>query len=138
MKPTSSYKFYPTMALLIMVQALYACKGSEPEDTQPTPTQQELIAKTRNSVSVLYNGQPMTGETFAISFLTAGSFTFNTPGVPGLPQSGNWTLNPGGTLITLNGDTALNIITLTASRFVFEYVYTNHKMGDVKVRFTLE
>lgn len=138
MKPTSNNRYYGILILLVLMQVLYACGEDEPDDRQPEPTKQELIAKSRNKVSVLYDGQPMTGDSFAISFLTAGTFTFNTPGVPDLPQSGNWALNSGGTLITLNGNTELSVITLTAARFVFEYTYTNHKMGSVKVRFTLE
>jgi len=138
MKPTSSYKRYGSITLFLMILTLYSCGKDDAEDKQPAPTKQELIQKEWNLVSVVYDGQPMMGETFMIRFLTDGTFNFNTPGVPDLPQSGNWALNTGGTLITLNGNTELRVTTLTQTRFVFEYDYTNHKMGSVNVRFTLD
>src|SRR5690554_987864 len=113
MKPTSSYKLYGSLILFLMIQTLYSCGKDDADDTQPAPTKQELIQKERNLVSVVYDGQPMTGETFMIRFSTGGTFNFNTPGVPGLPQSGNWTLNTGGTVIMLNEGTELRVTSLT-------------------------
>lgn len=124
----------PAISLLFICFLLSFCG----EKTAPEPTKEELLAKNWQIVSVTANGQTINSSGFSIQFQTGGNFSFNTPGIPDLPQSGTWTLNSTGNMITLNGTIQLPVRTLTSSRLMFDYVYTNHKEGNVTVQFVLE
>lgn len=142
MKPTHKSRFSKTLLpFLLLLPLLFGCGGGEDDpkpNPDPGPSRQELVARERGVSTVSFDGQQVAAGSYTIRFHPGGTFEFNTPGIPGLPQSGDWSLNPGGTLIILNGSVELQIIgELTPTRFVFEYTYTNHKMGEVKVRFTL-
>lgn len=117
-----------------------SCGGDDPAPAPPPPppTKSELIVQNWRLTSVSLNGQAATVSQFSIKFQANKSFTFDTPTVPGLPQTGTWALNSTETVIILNGTVELPIETLTASRFVFKYTYKNHKEGNVEVRFGMD
>lgn len=130
--------YYGSLLLLFFFIISFSCNSDDGTDQQPEPTKEELIVRDRNISLITYNGQPMTSDTFSFRFQADGRFTFNTPGIPSLPQSGSWELAPDKQHVILNENTELKIVTLTTSRFIFDYVYTNHKMGKVTVRCELE
>ena len=130
-------------ACILLLLVLFAC-GSD-EDTKPTPdpeppvkSDEKLIAENWNIGKITMAGQELTSTTYSIKFNADGNFTFNTPAVPGLPQTGKWVYQNSSKIIRLNDDTDLVVDKITETDFSFTYTYKNHKMGTVEVKFTLK
>ena len=114
-----------------------ACKKDK--DTEPDPpTADQLIVENWNIQRITLGGQEMTSTTYSIKFKADGNFTFNTPAVPGLAQTGTWVYQASPKIIKLNNDTDLVVDKITETDFSFTYTYKNHKMGTVEVKFTLK
>lgn len=124
-----------TIAVFIIITAI-SC-GDDPKP-QPEPTKSELIAQNWSLRSVSIGGQPENISGYSIRFQSNRNFNFSTPGISGLPSSGTWALNTAETVIILNGSIELPIRTLNKTNFAFDYVYQNHKEGNVTVQFVLD
>lgn len=128
--------FNKTLNLFFLMLFLLSACGGEKADKEPT--KEELLVKSWNLVSVIINGQEINRTGFSIRFQANGTFNFSTPGVSELPTSGTWVMNTNGTQITLNNIVILTVSSLTASRFVFDHTYSNHKEGNVVVQFVMQ
>lgn len=133
------------IACLLLLVALSAC-GSD-EDTKPKPdpkpdpvtkTATDLIAESWNIGKITLGGQELTSTSYSIKFNADRTFTFNTPAVPGLAQTGKWVYQESSKTIRLNDDTDLVVDQISETGFNFTYTYANHKMGTVEVKFTLK
>src|SRR5690606_13153304 len=125
---------FKTFFFLLLV--LMSCKEDDPK---PDPIdKEELIVENWNIGPITLGGQGLTSTTYSIKFNADGSFTFNPPGVPGLPQTGTWIYQASPEVIKLNNDTDLVVDEITPTDFRFTYTYKNHKMGTVEVKFTLK
>lgn len=116
-----------------------ACKKDKDKDPDSAvKADEDLIAENWNIGKITMAGQELTSTAYSIKFNADGNFTFNTPGVPGLPQSGTWVYQASPKVIKLSNDTELMVDEITATDFRFTYTYKNHKMGTVEVKFTLK
>lgn len=124
-----------------MVITVIACKGDDPKpkDTTPDKSVEQLLAQDWTVDKVTYNEQDVSPASFSIKFNINETFEFDTPAVPGLPQSGNWKYIASNKVIRLNNQTDLVVLgQITERSLEFKYTYTNHKMGDVSVVFALK
>jgi len=132
-------KFIKLAFIVTLFLTVVACDEEDPQpDPQVPKTPEQLIAGPWRVVTVVRADQLMNAASFRIGFRTGGTFDFTTSDVPGFPQAGNWVYQASTKVIKLDGVIDLKVIgEITASKFEFEYVYTNHKMGNVVVLFTL-
>ncbi|MDN3671131.1 hypothetical protein QWY93_17600 [Echinicola jeungdonensis] len=125
--------------VLLILFSLSSCgKDGNGNPQQTDPTDEELIVRDWNLVSVTSNGMGINSNGFSIKFNKGGTFNFNTPGIPELPQSGTWVLTNSGNVIMLNGNVELEVGVLNVNRFVFDHSNTNFKEGNVTTEFVLE
>lgn len=130
--------FRKSLGMILLLACAFAC--SDDPEPEPEPSVKELLEKNWEIVSVVREGQDMASSVYSIEFKSDGTFAFNTPGVTGLPQNGTWTYDLSRNTISLNsGSVELRIIGKVAKdKLEFEYVYSNHKMGDVEIVFRLK
>lgn len=130
-------KYKSILALLIFL-SIMGCKDDDKPNQDSTVTEESLITNNWRVNSVTRDGQLLSSTSFKIEFKANKSYEFNTSEVPGFPQGGNWVYQPSTKTIKLDGSTDLRVIgTITQNSFKFEYTYYNHKMGEVKVEFSL-
>ncbi|AKP53096.1 hypothetical protein [Cyclobacterium amurskyense] len=133
-------KIYRTLLLTSFLFLIVSCGGDDGEETKPPkvePSKEELLVKNWEVVSVTSNDIAIEHSGFTISFKSDGKFSFNTPGISGLPQSGTWVFSTT-TIIKLNGTDEIHVGELKTNKFVFTYNSTNHKGTNVETRFTME
>lgn len=128
---------YPSFLVILVVLIFVGCENKK--DTEPNPpTDDQLIIENWSIEKITLGGQELTSTSYSIKFNAGNTFDFNTPGVPGLAQKGNWVYQQSSKTIRLNGDTDLVVDKITEANFSFTYTYKNHKMGAVEVKFTLK
>lgn len=134
-------KYTGLIGLFLMLFAASSCGDDPQPDPAPPPQPKdphELITQQWKVASVTKGGETIISNSFTIVFKADKTYEFETLEIPGFPARGSWEHIASGNIIRLDGETDLDIIgQLTETSFVFEYTYTNHKMGEVKVRFTL-
>ena len=123
-------------SMLVLIGSCDGDSGSTPPP-DPEPTKEELLVKTWEVVSVSSNEMGINHTGFTIDFGSGGNYSFNTPGIPELPQTGTWLLTNSGNIM-LNGAVELEVGVLNANKFIFVHNSTSHKETNVSTQFELE
>tara|TARA_R110001592_G_scaffold60806_1_gene185106 strand:+ start:3619 stop:4005 length:387 start_codon:yes stop_codon:yes gene_type:complete len=127
---------YRTLLLTTLLFSLLSCVDDKPKII-PEPTKEELLVKERQVISVSSNDMAVDHSGFTIDFKSDGNFSFNTPGISGLPPSGKWEFSTNNN-IKLDGTIDLHVGILNANKFVFTFNSTSHKDTNVETEFTME
>jgi hypothetical protein len=124
---------------LLLTTLLFSLLSCVDDKTKiiPEPTKEELLVKDWEVISVSSNDMAVDHSGFTIAFKSDKNFSFNTPGISGLPQSGTWAFSSDN-VISLNGTIDIYVGELKANKFVFTYNSTSHKDTNVETEFTME